>query len=100
MKCKVIIIWLLCYSLTYADCNNLNTKVYNSDVSSSVITFILINYTFLLSDLKSHKGEYLESLLNQLNFNNNLQTIDYLIDLLNSNNNPYDFAMAVTKDLN
>lgn len=101
MRYKTILFfWLFCYSITQAQCNNNNQQIYNYAFDNSVITYILINHNFLLSDIQTKNGEYLDSLLTQLNLPNNDKTLNYLIELVNSSKNSYDFAMAITKDLN
>jgi hypothetical protein len=101
MKFKTIIFfWLFCYSFIFANCEQNNQKNYNYNFDNAIVTFILVNHNFLLSDIQIKDGEYLDSLLIQLNLPNNDKTLNYLIELVNSSKNSYDFAMALTKDKN
>ena len=96
----IIFFWLLFISLSYSQCNYNNQKNYSYNLNNSVTLYILLNYSFLLSDIDAKNGDYLDSLLTQLNLPNNDKTLNYLIELVNSSKNSYDFAMALTKDKN
>lgn len=101
IKCKTILLWLFCTSFVYSsNCYDINTKIYNYNVNDSITTFILLNYNFIVSDIKRQNGEYLESLLIQLNLKKEDKNIRYLMESINSSDNAYDFAMTVTKGIN
>ncbi|MDX9743859.1 MAG: hypothetical protein RBT59_08590 [Arcobacteraceae bacterium] len=99
MKYKTIIFsWLFCYSFIFANCEQSNQKNYNYNFDNAIVTFILVNHNFLFSDIQTKNGEYLDSLLTQLNLKNDDTTLNNLIDLVNKYPNAYDFAVAITKD--
>lgn len=100
MTSRIIFVWLFCISLAYGSCNKIIIKNYNNNLNNTVITFILLNHTSIKTDIVNRNGEYLDSLLTQLNLPNNNKTIDYLIELVNLHTDSYSFAKALTKDVN
>lgn len=99
MKYKtIIIIWLFYFSSAFSECEKNSQRIYNYSFNDSIVTYILLNHNSIIFDIRTRKGDYLDSLLTQLNFKNDDTTLNNLIDLVNKYLNAYDFAVAITKD--
>jgi len=97
---RFLLLLVLALQICADDCLSAQIQKYHLNQNNGLFNFILLNYSEIFSDLvyKNIQNSKLESLLTQLNLKNDDTTLNNLIDLVNKYPNPYDFAVAITKD--
>lgn len=82
---------ILCNSQAFA-------KTYDS--AGLIIGFILINYSEIVYEANKGKGDYIESLINELLYPDKEQLLIYIKEYIQKYDNSYEFAKNAVKDFN
>lgn len=86
-------------TLTFG-CDNIKVKILVSDVKKSALRyFITINYSEISNEMHFSEGEYLNSLYSEIATFSKTINKDIVREKFFSTQDPFDFAVSITKEL-
>ena len=92
---------LLILSSYLFSCDNVKAEYMTVDTKKAQLRyFITINYTYISNEMLTGQGEYLSSLLSEVSSFDKTVSKERILQLHQQNTDPFDFAMALTKELN
>lgn len=68
------------------------------DKRTAIFTFILLNHTNLTAEINTGAGDYLDSLLSELNISNNETNLKKLKNIKQKTHSTYEFAKVVVDE--
>jgi hypothetical protein len=96
MKSKLLVLIILTTTkIAFSSCDGIKPKEFFADKQGEIISFILLNYHHLVSDVENKSGEYLSSLLSELEIKNNDAAIKKIQELKAKSTSEYEFAKSI-----
>jgi hypothetical protein len=97
MKKPILVIACIVYIFLSSDQAFSITKQSNNGI---IITFILMNYSEIIYDIRKGNGDYLESLINELKFEDKVVLKENIQNYSSKYKDSFMFAQSLVRDFN